>query len=236
VDPPSPPSISSLIAEWRSRVPRWLWAAAALVAVVVVAALMVVALRAPAGPAPRLTLPVAGGGSPTTTVAGAAGVGSAGPATLTTVHAAGAVASPGVYALPAGARVADLLLAAGGALPDADLDRLNLAAKVGDGERVYVLRRGESPEAGAAAAPSAGGGGAAGTGTAVGAGAPASPIDLNTATADQLDTLPGVGPATAQAIITYRTRHGRFRSVNELLEVPGIGPAKLEAVRSLVKV
>ncbi|MGH9227025.1 MAG: helix-hairpin-helix domain-containing protein, partial [Acidimicrobiales bacterium] len=159
----------------------------------------------------------------------APGTPATGPPAMATVHAAGAVVSPGIYAVPSGARIADVLLAAGGALPEADLGRLNLAARVADGDRVYVLRKGEAAEAGAEATAGSASPAAAGT-------APAGPLDLNTATAEQLDTLPGVGPATAQAIITYRTRHGRFRSVTELLEVPGIGPAKLESVRSLVKV
>lgn len=235
MDPPSPPSISSLLAEWRSRVPRWAWAAVGVAAVALLAVLAVVALRAPAGPAPRLTLPQAGAATPTTVGApGSAGAPANGPPPggMVTVHAAGAVVSPGVYAVPSGARIADVLVAAGGAVPEADLDRLNLAAKVADGDRVYVVRKGESADAVAAA----GGGVAAAGTTATTGGAAAGPIDLNTATAEQLDTLPGIGPATAQAILTYRTRHGRFRSVTELLEVPGIGPAKLEAVRSLVKV
>jgi competence protein ComEA len=137
-----------------------------------------------------------------------------------TAHAAGAVARPGVYKLPPGARVTDLLDAAGGPVSDADLDQLNLAAPVGDGERVYVPHRGEAapPVADAAAGP------------------PAGPVDLNRATAEQLDALPGVGPATAKAIIDYRTQHGRFRSVDELLEVRGIGDAKLADLRDQVKV
>jgi competence protein ComEA len=136
-----------------------------------------------------------------------------------TAHAAGAVLRPGVYKLPSGARVTDLLDAAGGPAPDADLDQLNLAAVVTDGERVYVPRRGESPPP-----------------VAAGSAAPAGPIDLNTATAEQLDSLPGVGPATATAIVDYRTHHGRFRSVDDLLEVRGIGEAKLEQLRDKVKV
>jgi competence protein ComEA len=118
--------------------------------------------------------------------------------------------------------VADAIDAAGGAAPDADLDGLNLAAKVGDGERVYVPRRGE------VVAP--------GPGLSAGTNAIAAPLDLNTATAEQLDDLPGVGPATADAIVEYRTEHGRFRSVEELLEVRGIGEAKLAAIRSKVRV
>jgi competence protein ComEA len=142
------------------------------------------------------------------------------------VHAAGAVVHPGVYPLPAGARVSDLLAAAGGPTPDADLDAINLAAKVSDGDRVYVPRRGEVP-----AAAAAGSGGVAGSGSAAGA-----VVNLNTASLEQLDSLPGVGPATAQAILDYRRQHGRFRSVDELLEVRGIGDAKLRQIRPRVRV
>jgi competence protein ComEA len=130
--------------------------------------------------------------------------------------------------------VADLVTAAGGLLPEADVDRLNLAAKVVDGTRVYIPRKGEAPPAEAPAGDATGG--TAPAGSAPTGGAPAGAVDLNTATAAQLDTLPGIGPATANAIITYRTRNGRFKSVTELLEVPGIGPAKLEAIRPLVTV
>ena len=123
-----------------------------------------------------------------------------------------------------------------GLLPEADIDRLNLAAKVVDGTRVYIPRKGEAAARAAVAGDPAAWrpgppGGRRGGGRSAGG-----PVDLNTATADQLDTLPGVGPATAAAILTYRTRHGRFKSVTELLEVPGIGPAKLEAIRPLVMV
>ena len=138
------------------------------------------------------------------------------------VAAAGAVVSPGLYKVAAGARVADVLNAAGGPTPDADLDQLNLALKVSDGDRVYVPRKGESPPPGVATA-----GGASGADA---------PVNLNTATLEQLDALPGVGPTTAQAILDYRRQHGRFRSVQDLLEVQGIGPAKLEKLRQKVKV
>jgi comEA protein len=109
--------------------------------------------------------------------------------------------------------------AAGGPTPDAYIDQLNLAAPIGDGERIYVPKRGESP-------PPAATGAAAATG----------PVDLNRATAEQLDALPGVGPATAQAILDYRAQHGRFRTVEELLEVRGIGESKLADLRDKVKV
>lgn len=141
------------------------------------------------------------------------------------VAAAGAVVSPGLYRLAVGARVADVLNAAGGPTPDADVDQLNLAMKVSDGDRVYVPRKGEAPP------PVVGVGGGATAGAASDA-----PVNLNTATVEQLDALPGVGPATAQAIIDYRKQHGRFRSVQDLLEVEGIGPAKLEKLRPRVKV
>jgi competence protein ComEA len=142
------------------------------------------------------------------------------------VAAAGAVVHSGVYRVASGARVIDVIQAAGGATPDADLDRVNLAAKVADGDRVYVPRKGEVGDSGLAAS--------AAVGSASG-GAPAI-VDLNTATAAQLEALPGIGPATAQAIIDYRTQHRRFRSVNELLEVRGIGEAKLAQIRPHVRV
>jgi competence protein ComEA len=146
-----------------------------------------------------------------------------------TVHVAGQVAHPGVYALPAGGRVADAVVAAGGTASEADVEQLNLAARLSDGERIYVPKKGEAtPAVAVSPAPASAGTKAAGT--------PAGPVDLNTATAEQLEALPGVGPATSKAILTYRSSHGRFRSVTELLEVPGIGPAKLEALRPLVKV
>ena len=109
------------------------------------------------------------------------------------------------------------------------MEQLNLAARLSDGERIYVPRKGEAAPAVLAAPAPAGGAAKAG-------GAPAGPVDLNTATAEQLEALPGVGPATSKAILAYRASHGRFRSVTELLEVPGIGPTKLEALRPLVKV
>ena len=149
-------------------------------------------------------------------------------------HAAGAVAQPGLYRLRPGARVADLLAAAGGLSAGADGDRINLAAPVADGERVYVLRVGEAavPEAvegdgGGAAAV----GGPAGPGTTVPA-----VVDVNTATAAELDALPGVGPSTAAAIVAYRQQHGRFASVDDLLDVRGIGDAKLAEMRAQVRV
>jgi competence protein ComEA len=144
-------------------------------------------------------------------------------ATSIVAHVAGAVTGPGVVSLPPGARVADAVAAAGGTRPDADLDRVNLAAPIADGGRIYIPTVG-GPDV-AAVGPS-GGEGTEGT-------APAQ-VDLNTATADQLEALPGIGPATAAAILTHRQRSGPFRRVEDLLEVRGIGLAKLEALRDLV--
>jgi competence protein ComEA len=151
------------------------------------------------------------------------------PAPAVVVNAAGAVREPGLYTLEPDARVADAVEAAGGLAGDADLDRVNLAAKVADGERVYVPRRGQPlPEviAGGGLSGSAGVSGQSGT----------SLVDLNTATAEQLDALPGVGPATAQAILQYRQQSGSFRTVDDLARVKGIGPSKLAQLRDLVRV
>ena len=149
-------------------------------------------------------------------------------------HAAGAVNAPGVYRLPVGARVDDLVHAAGGLAPDADPQRINLAARLADGSRLYVPRVGE-PDPPAVvgpdgAPPADGAGGSSDGGTA------APLVDLNAADEAELDTLPGVGPATAAAIVTFRDENGPFGSVDELLDVPGIGEAKLERIRPLVTV
>lgn len=189
-------------------------------------------------PPPRLTLPRAQPGSAPVEGGPSSGPGpvassvpTVAPITVT-VHVAGQVIGPGIYAVPAGARVADAIVAAAGMSAEADVEQLNLAARVSDGERVYVPKKGEAPPPVPAAGPAPATGPAAGAkGT-----APGPPLDLNAATATQLDALPGVGPATSTAILAYRTSHGRFRSVTELLDVPGIGPTKLEALRPLVRV
>ena len=143
------------------------------------------------------------------------------------VQAAGAVRRPGVYRLAPGARVIDLLDAAGGPAPGAAPEQLNLAARLADGERVYVPRVGEVVPA----APASSAGGGEGNGGDMGA-----PVNLNTADAAELETLPGVGPTTAAAIIEHRERDGPFTSVDDLLDVRGIGEAKLEALRDHVTV
>jgi competence protein ComEA len=159
-----------------------------------------------------------------------------------TVHVAGAVRRPGVYRLPAGSRVDDALRRAGGATRRADVDAVNLAAKLEDGRQVLVpapaAAIGGGGGTGGGAAPAGGAGAVAGAGPA-GAAAPGgrpTPINLNTATLEQLDTLDGVGPGIAQRILDYREQHDGFRSVEELGEVPGIGAKRLATLTPLVTV
>jgi len=136
------------------------------------------------------------------------------------VHVAGAVREPGLYRLDAGDRVADAIARAGGFADDAQRDGVNLARPVADGEQIVV------PVIGAeTAAPASGGGG--GTGGA---------LDLNTATREQLDELPRIGPAMADRILEWREANGRFTSVDDLLSVPGIGEKMLAGIRDLVRV
>ena len=155
----------------------------------------------------------------TVRVARDAGDGGAGGGGAMVVHVAGAVRRPGVYRVRAGARVADAVERAGGALRRADLTQVNLAQRLEDGRQVIVPLR-------VAGAPA---GTVAGT-------TPAGPLNLNTATLEQLDTLDGIGPATAQAILTYREQHGGFSSVEEIDQVPGIGEVTLASLREAVTV
>lgn len=134
------------------------------------------------------------------------------------VQAAGAVTRPGVYRLPDGSRVADLVELAG-AEPDADVHALALAARLADGQRVWVPRVGE-PVVSPAGEPTV----------------PSGPVDVNAAEAAELDDLPGIGPTLAAAIVRHREQHGPFRTIDALLDVPGIGPAKLDVLRPLVRV
>jgi competence protein ComEA len=163
-----------------------------------------------------------------------AGSASSAPAALTreaeppgqlVVHVVGAVLEPGLYRLAEGSRVDDAIKRAGGATPRAALELVNLAAPVADGQQVVVpLHRRTAATAGAAP----GEGSASGTVPAGG------PVHLNSATLEELDALPGVGPVTAQQILDYRTAKGAFSSIEELDAVPGIGPARLEQLRPLV--
>ncbi len=139
------------------------------------------------------------------------------------VHVAGAVSSPGLVSGVAPWRVADAIEQAGGAVAGADLDRLNLAALLGDGQRVFVPMRGE-PEVPAIGAES----------TSTAEGLAVGPVNINTADVVELETLPGVGPATAAAIVSHRESHGAFANIDAVVAVRGIGPATLENLSSLI--
>jgi competence protein ComEA len=174
-----------------------------------------------APPAPRAAATPARPAPATTVSLGQAGGG------RVTVHVAGAVRHPGVYRFPAGARVNDALRRAGGPRRQAYLDAVNLAAKLEDGRQILVPVRAAAAGPVAVATPGA---------AAAGATAPAQPVNLNTATLEQLDTLDGVGPGIAQRILGYRAQHGGFRRVEELGEVPGIGAKRLATLTPLVTV
>jgi competence protein ComEA len=137
------------------------------------------------------------------------------------VDVVGAVRRPGLVRLPPGARIADAVAQAGGLGTNAERSAVNLAAPVSDGQQVFVPRRGAAPVG--ADAPAAGPGAA-----------PTAPVSLSTASPEELDALPGVGPVTAQKIVTYRQEHGAFRSVDELDAIPGIGPSRIADLRGLV--
>ena len=141
---------------------------------------------------------------------------------LLVVDVVGAVRRAGLYRLPQGSRVADAVARAGGATRKADLNLVNLAAPISDGTQILVPAR---------AAPAAAGGD---TASAAGSAAPAGPVHLNSATLEDLDSLPGVGPVTAQKILDYRQQHGAFASVDELDAIPGIGPKRLDQLSDLV--
>jgi competence protein ComEA len=142
------------------------------------------------------------------------------------IHVAGAVNQPGLYEMTAGDRIADALAAAGGTQPEADLAGINLAAKLADGQQVLVPRTGETAAAGSAGAVAAASPGSDATFS--------GPMNLNSATVQQLENLEGVGPKTAQKIIDYREANGGFKTVEELMEVPGIGPSKFEQIKDQV--
>ena len=184
------------------------WAAAALVLVLLGAWYMVRARpTASASEPPVATIAV----RPATT------------STAVVVDVAGAVAHPGVYRLTTADRIEDALKRAGGPTRRADLSQINRAAKLEDGRQILVPTR--APAVKSAAAPSSSA-----------PGAPGPPVNLNTATLEQLDTLDGVGPATAQKILDYRKEHGGFGSVDELDQIPGIGEKRLAALREHVRV
>jgi competence protein ComEA len=144
------------------------------------------------------------------------------------VQVAGAVVRPGVYQVPAGSRAFQAVFQAGGFTAEADQESVPLAARLSDGCRLYVPRKGE-----AATGPVLSGQTDA---TARGQSPAAGPVSLNSATIEELDALPGIGPALAQQIVTYRETKGAFTSIDQLGDVPGIGPSKLEQLRPLVGV
>ena len=157
---------------------------------------------------------------------------------IITVHVAGAVKNPGVYRLKYGSRINDGIVAAGGATGVANLDVINLATVLNEGEQIYVPKRGEKPHTitnrpqlgGAGGATGVGGSGGA-TGGATGiVGAASQLININLASVVELEQLPGVGPSTAKAIVAYREKFGAFLKVEDLLKVRGIGPAKLSEI------
>jgi competence protein ComEA len=238
----------SLYGDWLDRfgLPRRTVVAIGLVVVLAGAAGLAWWLVRPSSAPVEMTLPMASAESaPAPAAPGAspapdADTSSSGPAAAAAkdivVHAAGAVAVPGVYALPAGSRVSDLVAAAGGLTPQGDADRINLASPLADGERVYLPRQGEPVPGVDAGQQPAAPGAVPGEESGAGGGAGSAPIDLNTATPEQLDALPGVGPATAAAIVEHRRQRGPFTSIEGLLDVRGIGPAKLADLRNRVTV
>jgi len=161
---------------------------------------------------------------------GLQGIAASGAGATIFVHLLGAVQRPGLYQLREGDRGIDAVAAAGGFADTADQSQLNLARPLSDGEQIYVAAIGETPPPGAG---TVGAGGVSGSG---GAGTVAGKVNLNTADLASLDTLPGVGPATAKAIIDWRDANGRFTAVEDLLSVTGIGDKTLAELRNLVTV
>ncbi|SMH35600.1 competence protein ComEA [Rathayibacter oskolensis] len=214
----------------RSR-PRWRLPLGAAVVLVLAAAVVAVLLAgAQASGRTRVLAPAEEGSTAAPTVQGAGGEsgdgdgegagGEGAEGEMLYVHVAGEVATPGLYLLDAGARVADALAAAGGFTDGAERAGVNLARRLVDGEQILVPAQGAAPAAGAVP-----GGAGAGAG---------SVVSLSTATAAQLEELPEIGPSTAAKIIAYREANGPFTSVDQLLEVPGIGEKTLEAFRDMV--
>jgi competence protein ComEA len=235
VDPPRPEPgvpLAERWAHWR-RDPRLVTAGLALVALAAGAWWIRLSVGEPSGATakPKKQATTSHAHATATTAAARASTTTVG---VFVVDVVGAVHHAGVVSLPASARAIDAVNAAGGALPTADLDRINLAAHLVDGMRIAVPRRGvASDPAGPTSDP--GGGGASGP-SAGGAPTPSTPLDLNTATEAQLEALPGIGPSLAQAILAEREREGGFHSVDDLRRVRGIGDVRFAQLRPLVTV
>lgn len=161
-------------------------------------------------PSPGTTPPIVSGSAPVRARPA--------PAHLLVVDVAGAVRHPGLYRFSQGSRIDAAIARAGGATAKADLDLVNLAAPLADGEQVLVPARGVAGADDSGSEPPS----------------PTAPLDLNSATAEQLDALPGIGPVTAQKIVDYRQAHGPFTSVDDLDAIPGIGPARIANLKGLV--
>jgi len=210
---------------------RQIYVYVAVAAVVIAVGVRYVVLprtAAPSGGQPLMLAPA----SPSPSSAAAA---SSPPATAdVVVYVCGAVKSPGVVRVPAGARVADALALAGGPGAKAELAAVNLAAKVVDGQQIVVPERGAAAAVAGAESSAAGGSASpAGSGP---ASAPGAPVNLNTATLEELDALEGIGPATAQKIIDYRTANGPFTTIDDIKNVSGIGDAKFAAMKDSITV
>ena len=214
---------------WRERVEelagkrRDVWLVAALIVVLALGALVLRARSAQPAIAPPAE--AAATAWPAAVVSPTVVMPSVAPGTMILVHVAGAVRRPGLYEIAGDARIADAIDLAKGPKPIADLSALNLAEPLTDGQKIDVPRRGEDVPATAPLAPVPGS-----TTSPV----PGGSININTADQIALETIPGIGPVTAQAIIAYRTEVGSFSSIEQLLEVSGIGPATLESMRPYV--
>ena len=209
---------------------RQIYAYVAVAAVVLAVGVRYVVLPQAAGPAGGEPLVLAAASPPP---ASPAAVASPSAAADVVVYVCGAVKSPGVVRLPADARVADALALAGGPGARAELDGVNLAAKVVDGQQIMVPERGAAVVAGGSATSAASGSAASTGGSST---APGAPVNINTASLDELDALSGVGPATAQKIIDYRLANGPFKVVDDIKNVSGIGDSKFAAMKDSITV
>ena len=217
----------------------WSWVRARPEAVAAPPAVETLGAPVPSAPVPSGSVPSGSAAAPAPGSASGAGPASPAPsAAVLVVHVLGAVRQPGLVRLPDGARVQDAIKAAGGLRRDADPDELNLAQPLEDGVQLVVGTT--KRPAGEVRPPGASSGGAGSEGTggsgAAKGGADAAPVNLNRATVDQLDALPGVGPVTAQKILDWREQHGRFSRVDELQEVDGIGPKSYARLAPLLRV